>query len=156
MNKLNPDKKLQELGLVLPPPPKPLGVYKPFLKVKDLIYISGHGPLVSEGKFIQGIVETDMTVEEAKSAARQTGLAILATLIANFGSLNKIKRVVKIFGMVNCPPAFERHPYVINGCSELLAEVFGEKRGIGVRSAVGMGSLPDNIPVEIEAIFQLK
>ncbi len=156
MSKLNPDKKLQELGLVLPPPPKPLGVYRPFLKVNHLIYVSGHGPLVSEGKFIQGIVETDMTVDEAKSAARLTGLAILATLIANLGSLNKIKRVVKVFGMVNCPPAFEKHPYVVNGCSELLAEVFGEKRGIGVRSAVGMGSLPDNIPVEIEAVFQLK
>lgn len=156
MNKVNPDHRLEELGLKLPPPPKPLGVYKPFLKIKNQVYVSGHGPLVSEGTFIQGIVETDMSVDEAKAAARQTGLAIIATLQANLGELGKIKRVIKIFGMVNCPAAFERHPYVINGCSELFAEVFGEKNGIGVRSAVGMGSLPDNIPVEIEAIFQLK
>ena len=156
MSKINPDQKLEELGIVLPPPPAPLGVYKPFLKVKNFVYLSGHGPLVSKGKFITGIIEKDMTVDDGKAAARQTGLAMLATLKANLGELKKIKRVIKVFGMVNCPAAFERHPYVINGCSELFAEVFGEKRGIGVRSAVGMGSLPDNIPVEIEAVFQLK
>ena len=83
------------------------------------------------------------------------GLAILATLKANLGSLNKIKRVIKVLGMVNCTPDFERHPYVINGCSELFAQVWGEENGVGVRSAVGFGSLPDNIPVEIEAMFEL-
>ena len=153
---MNPNERIQELGLILPPPPKPLGVYKPFLINNNMAYVSGHGPLVEEGKFIIGIVDKDLSIEEGKQAARQTGLAIIATLKANLGDLNRIERVVKIFGMVNCPSGFERHPYVINGCSELFAEVFGEENGIGVRSAVGMGSLPDNIPVEIEAVFQLK
>ena len=156
MSQINPDEKLEELGISLPPPPQPLGVYKPFLQVQNYIYVSGHGPLISEGTFVQGVVETDISIEEAKQAARQTGLAILATLRSNLGSLNNIDRVIKVFGMVNCPPGFEKHPYVINGCSELFAEIFGAENGIGVRSAVGMGSLPDNIPVEIEAVFQLK
>ena len=94
-------------------------------------------------------------MEEGKLAARQVGLAILATLEANLGSFNKIKRVIKVLGMVNCVPEFGRHPYIINGCSELFAQVWGEDNGVGVRSAVGMGSLPDNIPVEIEAMFEL-
>jgi enamine deaminase RidA (YjgF/YER057c/UK114 family) len=97
-----------------------------------------------------------MDMEAGKLAARQVGLAILATLRANLGSLNRIQRVLKVLGMVNCVPDFEKHPYIINGCSELFAQVFGEDHGIGVRSAVGMGSLPDNIPVEIEAAFELK
>ena len=94
-------------------------------------------------------------MEEGKAAAQQVGLAILATLIQHLGSLNKIKRVVKVLGMVNCSPSFERHPYVINGCSELFAKVWGDDLGVGVRSAVGMGSLPDNISVEIESLFEL-
>lgn len=96
-----------------------------------------------------------MDIESGKLAARQVGLAMLATIQANLGSLNKVKRVIKVLGMVNCVPSFERHPYVINGCSELFAQVWGEENGIGVRSAVGMGSLPDNIPVEVEALFEL-
>ena len=96
-----------------------------------------------------------MNEEEGKLAARQVGLTILATIKKNLDSLNKIKRVVKVLGMVNCTTDFTRHPYVINGCSELFAAVWGEEAGIGVRSAVGMGSLPDNIPVEIEALFEL-
>ena len=96
-----------------------------------------------------------LAIEEAKLAARQVGLAILATLKSNYGSLNKIKRVVKVLGMVNATADFEKHPYVINGCSELFAAVWGEEYGIGVRSAVGMSTLPDNIPVEIEALFEL-
>ena len=94
-------------------------------------------------------------LNEAKLAARQVGLAILSTLKANLGSLNKVKRVIKVLGMVNATPEFGRHPFVINGCSELFAKVWGEENGIGVRSAVGMGSLPDNIPVEIEALFEV-
>ena len=97
-----------------------------------------------------------MDIEAGKLAARQVGLAILATLKANLGSLDRIERVIKVLGMVNCISSFEKHPYVINGCSELFAKVWGEDKGIGVRSAVGMGSLPDNIPVEIEAAFLLK
>jgi len=154
MADFNPDLIIKKLNL--PPPPKPLGVYKPFLIVENLVYVSGHGPLIAEGEFITGQVGTDLSLEDGKKAARQVGLAILATLKSNLGNLNRIERVVKVLGMVNCPSGFENHPYVINGCSELLVEVFGSENGVGVRSAVGMGSLPDNIPVEIEAIFQLK
>jgi enamine deaminase RidA (YjgF/YER057c/UK114 family) len=144
-----------KLGLTLPPAPKPLGVYKPFLIVGDFVYVSGHGTVKDDGSLIIGRIGKDLSMEEGKKAAQQVGLAILATLKKNLGSLNRIKRVIKVLGMVNCEPDFERHPYVINGCSELFAKVWGEDNGVGVRSAVGMGSLPDNIPVEIEAIFEL-
>jgi enamine deaminase RidA (YjgF/YER057c/UK114 family) len=95
-------------------------------------------------------------MEEGKLAARQVGLAMLATIKANLGSLDKVKRVIKVLGMVNCTEDFRKHPYIINGCSELFASIWGQENGIGVRSAVGFGSLPDNIPVEIEALFELK
>lgn len=150
-----PDQRFAQLGLTLPPAPKPLGVYKPFLIVGNMAYVSGHGTVKEDGTLIIGRIGTDMTMEEGKQAAQQVGLAILATLKANLGSFDKIKRVVKVLGMVNAVPEFERHPFVINGCSELFAKVWGEENGIGVRSAVGMGSLPDNIPVEIEALFEL-
>ena len=120
------------------------------------VYVSGHGTVKEDGTLITGRIGTDLSIEEGKAAARQVGLAILSTLKHNLGSLNRIKRVVKVLGMVNCVADFERHPFVINGCSELFAEVWGEDNGIGVRSAVGMGSLPDNIPVEIEAMFELE
>ncbi len=152
---LTPDERFDQLNLRLPPPPTPLGVYKPLLVVGSFVYVSGHGTVKQDKSLIIGRVGDDMTKEEAKLAARQVGLAILATLKANLGSLNKIKRVIKVLGMVNCVPEFDKHPFVINGCSELFAQVWGEENGIGVRSAVGMGSLPDNIPVEIEAIFEL-
>ena len=150
-----PDQNFAQLGLTLPPAPKPIGVYKPFLIVHNFVYVSGHGTVQDDGSLIIGRIGKDMTMEEGKIAARQVGLAILATLKQNLGTLNKINRVIKVLGMVNCVPEFERHPYIINGCSELFAKVWGEDKGIGVRSAVGMGSLPDNIPVEIEAIFEL-
>ena len=143
------------LGLSLPPPPKPLGVYKPFLQVGNLVYVSGHGTVKSDGTLITGKVGVAMDADGGKQAAQQVGLAILATLKKNLGSLDKIGRVIKVLGMVNATPDFERHPYVINGCSELFAKIWGDDKGVGVRSAVGMGSLPDNIPVEIEAIFEL-
>lgn len=152
---LTPDQRFEQLNLVLPPAPKPLGVYKPFLIVDKFVYVSGHGTVKEDGTLIIGRIGKDMTPEEGKAAARQVGLAILATLKKNLGSLNKIKRVIKVLGMVNCVSEFERHPFIINGCSELFASVWGEENGIGVRSAVGMGSLPDNIPVEIEAMFEL-
>jgi enamine deaminase RidA (YjgF/YER057c/UK114 family) len=152
---LSPDQRFAQLGLTLPPAPKPLGVYKPFLIVENMVYVSGHGTVKEDGTLIIGKVGVDLNVDEAKLAAQQVGLAILATLTKNLGSLNKIKRVVKVLGMVNAVPEFERHPFVINGCSELFAKVWGEENGVGVRSAVGMGSLPDNIPVEIEALFEL-
>ena len=150
------DENFAQLNLELPPAPKPLGVYKPFLIVDNLVYVSGHGTVQSDGSLIIGRVGDTMNEDEGKLAAQQVGLAILSTLKQNLGSLNKIKRVIKVFGMVNCTPDFEKHPYVINGCSELFAKVWGDDNGVGVRSAVGMGSLPGNIPVEIEAVFELK
>ena len=154
---MNPESNFAALGLNLPPAPKPLGVYKPYLIVDNRwVYVSGHGTVKDDGSLIIGRIGQDMDVEEGKLAARQVGLAILSTLKTNLGSLNRIKRVIKVLGMVNATSDFERHPYVINGCSELFAKVWGEENGIGVRSAVGMGTLPDNIPVEIEAMFELE
>jgi len=132
-----------------------MGVYKPCLIDGKYLYVSGHGPLKEDRSLIIGRVGADLDIEEARMAARQTGLAILATIQTHLGSLDKVKRVIKVLGMVGCTPEFDRHPYVINGCSELFASVWGEENGVGVRSAVGMGSLPDNIPVEIEALFEL-
>jgi enamine deaminase RidA (YjgF/YER057c/UK114 family) len=153
---MTPEEKFAQLGLTLPPAPKPIGVYKPLLIDGSHCYVSGHGTLKEDGTLIIGRIGDNMDMEAGKLAARQVGLAILATLKAQLGSLDKIKRVIKVLGMVNCVANFEKHPYVINGCSELFAAVWGEDNGIGVRSAVGMGSLPDNIPVEIEALFELK
>ena len=119
------------------------------------VYVSGHGPVLPDGSQITGRVGLDLDAEAGKNAARQVGLAILATLTANLGSLDKVKRVIKVLGMVNATPDFGNHPFVINGCSELFAAVWGSDHGIGVRSAVGMGSLPGNIAVEIEALFEL-
>jgi hypothetical protein len=150
------EENFASLGLTLPPPPKPLGVYKPCLVDGKYLYLSGHGTVQKDGTLIIGRVGKDMDMDAGKLAARQVGLAMLATIKANIGSLNKVKRVIKVLGMVNCTPEFERHPYVINGCSELFASVWGTENGIGVRSAVGFGSLPDNIPVEIEALFELE
>jgi enamine deaminase RidA (YjgF/YER057c/UK114 family) len=155
MEQATPEQRFAELDLKLPPAPAPAGVYKPFLIIGSLVYVSGHGPVLDDGSLIKGRVGKDIDQEEGKRAARHVGLAILSTLKANLGSLNKIKRVIKVLGMVNCVPEFEKHPYVINGCSELFAYVWADD-GIGVRSAVGMGSLPDNISVEIEAIFELQ
>lgn len=146
---------LQELGLELPPPPKPLGVYKPCLIDGKYLYVSGHGTVQADGSLIIGRIGKDMDAAAGKLAARQVGLAILATIRQQLGSLDRVKRVIKVLGMVNCVPEFEKHPFVINGCSELFAEIWGTENGIGVRSAVGFGSLPDNIPVEIEALFEL-
>ena len=149
------DERFAQLGLTLPPAPKPMGVYKPFLQVGNFIYVSGHGTVRDDGSLIKGRVGQDLTEDAGKAAAQQVGLAILATLKQNLGSFDRIGRVIKVLGMVNCVPEFERHPFIINGCSELFANVWGEDNGVGVRSAVGMGSLPDNIPVEIEAMFEL-
>ncbi len=149
------EERFAALELELPPAPKPLGVYKPFLRVDNQIFVSGHGTVLPDGSLIVGRVGETLNKEEGKLAARQVGLAILATLKENLGSLDKIGRVIKVLGMVNATSDFGAHPYVINGCSELFAKVWGEEKGIGVRSAVGMGSLPDGIPVEIEAVFEL-
>ena len=151
----SPESRLRELKLELPPAPKAMGVYKPVLVVGNMAYASGHGPLKSDGTLITGRVGSDLDLGAGKAAARQTGLAILASLRAALGSLDQVRRVVKVLGMVNSTSEFAEHPKVINGCSELFAEVFGPDLGVGARSAVGMGSLPGNIAVEIEAIFEV-
>lgn len=150
-----PSANFASTGHNLPPAPSPLGVYKPFLVSGRYVYVSGHGPVQSDGSLITGRVGADMDLAHGKEAARQVGLTILATLVKGLGSLDRIGRVIKVLGMVNCPTEFGNHPEVINGCSELFAQVWGTERGVGVRSAVGMGSLPGNIPVEIEAVFEL-
>ena len=150
-----PEQNFAALGLNLPPAPQPLGVYKPYLIDGKYLYVSGHGTVKDDKTLIIGRIGETMTAEDGKLAARQVGLAILSTIKTNLGSLDKVKRVIKVSGTVNCTPDFEKHPFIINGCSELFAKVWGEDNGIGVRSAVGMGSLPDNIPVEIEALFEL-
>lgn len=149
------DHNFEALQLILPPAPKPLGVYKPYLIDGNHLYLSGHGTVQADGSLIIGRIGEDLDLEAGKLAARQVGLAMLATIRANIGSFDNVRRVIKVLGMVNCTPDFKRHPYVINGCSELFASVWGTENGVGVRSAVGFGSLPDNIPVEIEALFEL-
>ena len=149
------EEKLTSLGLALPPAPRPLGVYKPIVIVDNLAYLSGHGPLQTDGSLMFGRVGDDLNLEAGRTQARQVGLAMLATLRENLGSLDRVSRVIKLLGMVNCTADFPSHPKVINGCSELFAEVFGEETGVGARSAVGMSSLPDNIGVEIEGIFEI-
>ncbi len=152
---MSAEAKLVELKLELPPAPKAMGVYKPLVVLGNVAYVSGHGPLKSDGTLYTGRVGADVDQEFAVQAARQTGLAILATLRDGLGSLDRVKRVIKTLGMVNCTAEFANHPAVINGCSELWRDVWGAEHGIGARSAVGMGSLPGNISVEIEAIFEL-
>ena len=152
---MTPEAQLTTLGLTLPPPPPRGGVYKPVVIVGNVAYVSGHGPYRGPDDYICGRVGADMSLEEGKEAARQVGLAMLATLKKELGSLDRVKRVVKLLGMVNSTPDFGEHPKVINGCSELFGQVWGEEHGIGARSAVGMGSLPGNIAVEIEGIFEI-
>ncbi|MEX2120812.1 MAG: RidA family protein [Pirellulales bacterium] len=148
--------RLKELGLQLPPPPKPAGVYKPVVVSGNMAYVSGHGPLKADGTMIVGRVGHDLDLKGGYDAARQTGLAILASLRASLGNLDRVRRVVKTLGMVNATPDFTQQPAVINGFSELFSDVFGEEHGVGARSAVGMGSLPGNIAVEVEVILELK
>lgn len=155
MENNNAEQQFETTGLTLPPAPSPVGVYKPYLIDGKYLYISGHGPVQTDGKLIIGRIGNELDMEEGKLAARQVGLTILSTIKTNLGSLDKVKRVIKVLGMVNCVPDFQKHPYIINGCSELFKTVWGEENGVGVRSAVGMGSLPDNIAVEIEALFEL-
>ena len=150
----SPESRIIALNLSLPPAPKPVGVYKPVLIADKMLYVSGQGPIKSDGTLLTGRVGDNLTVEEGKLAARQVGLTMLSTLRSQIGDLNKIKRIIKVLGMVNSTADFGQHPAVINGFSELMAEVFGEENGIGVRSAVGM-FLPMNIAVEIEAVFEL-
>ena len=154
MEKL-PSERILELGLQLPPAPRPAGLYKPILVVDNFLYVSGQGPIKPDGTLMIGRAGEDLTLEEAKLAARQVGLTMISTIQAHFGNIDNIKRLVKVLGMVNCTPDFGKQPLVINGFSELMSDIFGAEFGVGVRSAVGM-MLPDNIPVEVEAVFQLR
>jgi enamine deaminase RidA (YjgF/YER057c/UK114 family) len=152
---MSADAKIAELNLQLPPIPKPGGVYKPVVIVGNMAYVSGHVSLKPDGSIITGRVGSEVDQEAGKKAAEAAGIAILATLRHNLGSLDKVKRVVKTLGMVNSTAEFTNHPEVINGCSELWAKVWGTENGVGARSAVGMGSLPRNSTIEVEAIFEL-
>ncbi|WP_445381123.1 RidA family protein [Robiginitalea sp. IMCC43444] len=151
----NYEERLAALGLQLPPAPPPAGLYKPVLVTGKYLYVSGQAPMLADGSYITGKAGIDLNREEAKKAARQVALTMLATIRTHYGSLNDIERLVKTLGMVNGSAAFHDYPYVINGYSELMAEVFGPDAGVGARSAVGM-ELPGNVAVEIEAIFKLK
>jgi enamine deaminase RidA (YjgF/YER057c/UK114 family) len=147
--------RLNELGLTLPPFPKPQGVYRPAVQVGSLVYLSGHGPLRPEGGFVTGRLGADLDLEAGKAAARLTALAILATLKQYLGSVDRVRRLIKTLGLVQCTPEFKDQPAVINGCSELMGEVFGLENGIGARSAFGAASLPGNWAVEIEMIVEV-
>jgi enamine deaminase RidA (YjgF/YER057c/UK114 family) len=147
--------KLEELGLELPNIPPSKGIYKSCLVVGNQLFLSGHVSISTEGKFITGKVGSTISEEDGIAAARQCGLAMLRTIHTNLGGFDRIKRVIKILGMVNCGPDFEKHAIIMNGCSELFVQLLGDDNGKGVRSAVGMGSLPGNVAVEVEAIFEL-
>ena len=149
---MSAEAKLDELGIVLPKPPKAMGSYVTMKTHGGLAYVAGHSPMRDDGSLIAGRVGEEFDVEGAQGIARYIGLEILATLQEKLGSLDRVTGVVKVLGLVNAVPGFEQHPTVINGCSDLFVEVFGES-GKHARSAVGAGSLPGNIPVEIEAIF---
>lgn len=152
---VDPEKRLKELGITLKEPGKPIANFITAVTVGKLVFVSGHGPVLPNGEYMKGKVGTDLTVEQAKEAARLTGISLLGALKSEIGDLNKVKRFVKVLGMVNAIPTFDQHPQVINGFSDLMVEVFGEN-GKHARSAVGVGLLPMNIPVEIEMIVELK
>lgn len=148
------ESKLEQLQLALPALPTSKGIYKRCVTVGTQLFVSGHVSVNADGSFIRGKLGKDLDDEAGKRAARQCGLAILASIKDHCG-LDKIRRVIKILGMVNAAPDYETHPVIINGCSELFAQLWGNDNGVGVRSAVGMASLPGNVAVEIEALFEL-
>jgi enamine deaminase RidA (YjgF/YER057c/UK114 family) len=153
---MQPTEKLSELGIVLPSAPKAAGLYKPVMLDQNLLYFSGHLPLQDDGTMITGKLGADFSTEKGKEAARVVGLNILASATARLGSIDRIERVVKLLGMVNAVDSYTEHPQVINGCSELLKEIWGEDLGVGVRSAYGVSGLPGGAVVEIEGILKIK
>lgn len=150
------EQRLDSLGLELPPPPKAMGLYQPAVVVDRMLTTSGHGPLLPEGKLVQGRLGDDLTTEQGYQAARLTGLAVLSTVRAACGSLDRVERLVKTLGLVQCVPGFTDQPAVVNGFSELMREVFGDQAGVGARSAVGVAALPAGMAVEVEVAFLLK
>jgi len=149
------EKKLDEMGLQFPVTHPSKGIYKRCVTVGNQLFVSGHVSLTADGHCIAGKVGVELSDEDGKAAARQCALAILGSIKDHLGGFDKLKRVIKILGMVNCAPGYEKQALVMNGCSELFAKLLGEENGIGVRSAVGMGSLPGNVAVEVEALFEL-
>jgi enamine deaminase RidA (YjgF/YER057c/UK114 family) len=147
--------RLSELGIELPPPAAPGGLYVPAVRTGDLLYTAGAGPIQPDGTTVKGKVGSDIDLDAAVEAARLTGLQLLAVLNAELGSLDRVTRIVKVLGMVNCAPGFDNTPEVINGCSQLFLDVFGEEVGRGARSAVGLAELPFGMSVEIELIAQV-
>ena len=148
--------KIKDLGYSLPQLPQSKGLYKRCVQTGNLLYMSGHISVQGDGSPITGKLGDNCSDVQGIEAARQCGLAILAAAKEFLGSLDRIDKVIKLLGMVNCTPNYTNHPVIINGCSELFRDVFDETNGVGARSAVGMGSLPGNVAVEIEAIFLIK
>lgn len=151
----DPDRQLEVLGIILPPPPPPVANFVAAVRDGSRLYLSGQGPRDPQGNWHLGKVGAGVTAEQAQEHARFVGLNLLSVIRAELGSLSRVRRVVKLLGMVNATPNFTMHPFVINGCSDLFVEVFGTTVGAHARSAVGMGSLPSNITVEIEAIVSV-
>ena len=151
-----PETRLKELGITLPTPPKPVAKYKPAVQIGNVLYVSGHGPCKGDPALMAGKLGAKLTTDQGKECARLVGINILSTVKNTLGSLDRVARVIKTLGMVNATPDYLEQPLVINGFSELMAQVFGEDAGVGARSAVGMGSLPGDIPVEIECIFEVQ
>lgn len=152
---MSAEARLTELGIQLPPAPKQMGVYKLLVRTGNLAYLSGHGPFLDDGSLMTGRLGQDLGLEEGQKVARQVGLNLLATLRSELGSLDKVGCLVKSLALVNCTDDFFDQPAVVNGFSDLFAEVFGDEIGIGARSAMGTNSLPGNIPVEIEIIVEV-
>lgn len=152
---MSAEQRLTNLGIELPPAPKPIGLYKPIVVVGNIAYLSGHGPLQSDGTLITGRLGADMDLEAGQNAAKQTAMAMLSTLKFALGTLDRVSRVVKLLGLVRCTDEFDQQPQVINGCSQLFSDVFGPDQGIGARSALGTNALPGEIAVEIEGIFEI-
>ncbi|ELR72827.1 Endoribonuclease L-PSP [Fulvivirga imtechensis AK7] len=151
----NPEQKLNKLGIELIEPTKPIANYVKAVRTGNLVFLSGHGPSKADGTSVKGKVGADLGLEEGREAARLAAISLLSTLRAEIGDLNKVVRIVKVTGMVNCTPDFYDQPKVINGCSDLLVEVFGDK-GRHARAAVGMVSLPSNITVEIDMVVEVE
>ena len=155
MDANNIEQKLQDMHLQFPVMHPSKGIYKKCLTVGNQLFVSGHVSVTAEGQFITGKVGINLSEEEGKAAARQCALAILGSIKEHLGDLSQLKRVIKILGMVNCGADFEKHAIIINGCSELFVQLMGDDNGKGVRSAEGMASLPGNVAVEVEALFEL-
>lgn len=150
------EQRLKDLGLALPPAPRPVGNYVPGVLVGNLLFMSGVGPRRADGSAVTGKLGAGLTNEQGYDAARAVGLNMLANVRTVLGSLDRIERVVKVLGMVNCAPEFNDMPKVINGFSDLFVELLGEERGRGARSAVGMAALPGQIAVEVEMVLQVR